>query len=154
MRRLTTLALVLIVLAVLGYFSWLNRQTGSVSVYGTFTIQLQLWMVMAVFFVAGFLLAESRNLSKYPTRFLQMLQQGWQGWRLHRRLNALEAFEEACLRCAPDDARRALGRISGAPLSQAVLRRWPPCGRDGERARASTVAVPCRTRQRRIQYQA
>ena len=100
MRRLTTVALVLIVLAVLGYFSWLNRQTVSVSVYGTFTIQLQLWMVMAVFFVAGFLLAESRNLSKYPTRFLQMLQQGWQGWRLHRRLNALEAFEEACLRCA------------------------------------------------------
>ena len=120
MRRLTTLALVLIVLAVLGYFSWLNRQTVSVSVYGTFTIQLQLWMVMAVFFVAGLLLAESRNLSKYPTRFLKMLQQGWQSWRLHRRLNALEAFEEACLRCAPDDARRALGRISRAPLSLQV----------------------------------
>ena len=70
MRRLTTLALVLIVLAVLGYFSWLNRQTVSVSVYGTFTVQLQLWMVMAVFFVAGVLLAESRNLTKYPTRFV------------------------------------------------------------------------------------
>ena len=117
MRRLTTLALVLIVLAVLGYFSWLNRQTVSVSVYGTFTVQLQLWMVMAVFFVAGVLLAESRNLTKYPTRFVRMLQQGWQGWRLHRRLSALEAFEEACLRCALDDARRALGRISGPPLS-------------------------------------
>lgn len=117
MRRLTSLALVLIVLAVLGYFAWLNRQAVSVSVYGTFTIQLPLWLVMAVFFVAGALLAESRNLTKYPTRLVRMLQQGWQGWRLQRRLSALEAFEEACLRCAPEDARRALGRISQAPLA-------------------------------------
>ena len=117
MRRLTTLAIALAVLGVLGYFAWLNRQPVSVSVYGTFTIQLQLWMVMAVFFVGGALLAESRNLSKYPTRLMRMLQQGWQGWRLQRRLNALEAFEEACLRCAPDEARRALGRIAGAPLA-------------------------------------
>lgn len=114
MRRITWLALSLFLLALFGYFAWLNNQNVSISLFGTFTIQLALWTTMLTCFLLGLLLSELRMLFRHPDRLIMRMRRSFRERSDTRNRQRREEFAEACKLRDPEGAQRMFRKIHGA----------------------------------------
>jgi len=71
MKRLLLIAITLLLLGSMGYFATQNSHNVSLNLFGNFSIQLSVWMVIAGSFVAGWAVTELWQFISHPQRFVQ-----------------------------------------------------------------------------------
>ena len=119
MRRILGFSLLAVLLAAFGYFSTINNQKVEVQLYGPFSVQVSLWVLVLGTLVLGWLLTEIYLMIRHPDRWFTRLRGGWQARRDAKWQQRLDEFESAYLRHDLDAARKAFKRIQGddPPLS-------------------------------------
>ena len=119
MKRLILIALALILLGSMGYFAMQNSHSVSLNLFGNFSIQLSVWMVLAGSFVAGWLITEIWQFISHPKRFVQSFLGKFSRYKDNKKLQLTQEFEEALLLRNPKQVRKNFSKLDNkeTPLS-------------------------------------
>ena len=119
MKRLILIALALILLGSMGYFAMQNSHSVSLNLFGNFSIQLSVWMVLAGSFVSGWIITEIWQFISHPQRFVQSFLGKFSRYKDNKKLQLTQEFEEALLMRNPKQVRKNLNKLDNkdTPLS-------------------------------------
>lgn len=98
MRRLFVVAGILIFLSVIFYFMYLNNHKVYVALFGAFSIQLSLWLLIFATFFLGFFLSWFYQLIFHPSRIVQRTKNALVKYQTHRQDQRNLQFFDAVLR--------------------------------------------------------
>ena len=97
MKRLLLIALTLLLLGSMGYFATQNSHNVSLNLFGKFSIQLSVWMVIASSFVTGWAVTELWHFISHPQRFVQSFLGKFSQYKGNKQLLLTQKFENASL---------------------------------------------------------
>ena len=119
MKRLILIALALILLGSMGYFAMQNSHSVSLNLFGNFSIQLSVWMVLAGSFVAGWSITEIWQFISHPQRFVQSFLGKFSRYKDNKKLQLTQEFEEALLLRNPKQVKKNFSKLDNkeTPLS-------------------------------------
>ena len=119
MKRLLLIALTLLLLGIMGYFATRNSHNVSLNLFGNFSIQLSVWMVIASSFVAGWAVTELWQFISHPQRFVQSFLGKYSQYKDNKKLQLTQKFEKASLMRDPKQVRKNFSKLDNdkTPLS-------------------------------------
>jgi hypothetical protein len=119
MKRLLLIAITLLLLGSMGYFATQNSHNVSLNLFGNFSIQLSVWMVIAGSFVAGWAVTELWQFISHPQRFVQSFLGKFSQYRDNKKLQLTQNFENAFLLRDPKQVRKNFNKLDNdkTPLS-------------------------------------
>ena len=119
MKRLLLIALTLLLLGSMGYFATQNSHNVSLNLFGNFSIQLSVWMVIASSFVAGWAVTELWQFISHPQRFVQSFLGKYSQYKDNKKLQLTQKFEKASLMRDPKQVRKNFSKLDNdkTPLS-------------------------------------
>lgn len=119
MKRLILIAFALLLLGSMGYFAMQNSHSVSLNLFGNFSIQLSVWMVLAGSFVAGWLITEIWQFITHPQRFVQSFLGKFSRYKDNKKLQLTQDFEDALLLRNPKQVRKNFSKLDNkeTPLS-------------------------------------
>lgn len=119
MKRLLLIAITLLLLGSMGYFATQNSHNVSLNLFGNFSIQLSVWMVIAGSFVAGWAVTELWQFFSHPQRFVQGFLGKFSQYRDNKKLQLTQNFENAFLLRDPKQVRKNFNKLDNdkTPLS-------------------------------------
>ena len=119
MKRLILIAFALLLLGSMGYFAMQNSHSVSLNLFGNFSIQLSVWMVLAGSFVAGWAITEIWQFISHPQRFVQSFLGKFSRYKDNKKLQLTQEFEEALLLRNPKQVRKNFSKLDNkeTPLS-------------------------------------
>ena len=97
MRRLIQFTILLLIFCLVAYFGYLNDRNVSIGIYGGYTVQFPLWLVILACLAVGFLGSELRLILFHPDRFIGRFLQRLQDYRQIQKDQLLQEFYQACL---------------------------------------------------------
>ena len=119
MKRLILIAFVLLLLGSMGYFAMQNSHSVTLNLFGNFSIQLSVWMVLAGSFVTGWLITEIWQFISHPQRFVQSLLGKFSRYKDNKINQLTQNFENATLLRDPKQVRKNFSKLENqeTPLS-------------------------------------
>ncbi len=119
MKRLILIAFVLLLLGSMGYFAMQNSHSVNLNLFGNFSINLSVWMVLAGSFVAGWLITEIWQFISHPQRFVQSFLGKFSRYKDNKKLQLTQDFEKASLLRDPKQVRKNFNKLDNheTPLS-------------------------------------
>ena len=120
MKRLILIALALILLGSMGYFAMQNSHSVSLNLFGNFSIQLSVWMVLAGSFVAGWVITEIWQFISHPQRFVQSFLGKFSRYKDNKKLQLTQEFEEALLLRNPKQVRKNFNKLENQETPLAI----------------------------------
>lgn len=119
MKRLILIAIALLLLGSMGYFAMQNSHSVTLNLYGNFSIQLSVWMVLAGSFVAGWAVTELWQFVSHPQRFVQSFIGKFSHYKDNKKLQITQDFENASLLRDPKQVRKSFSKLDNqeTPLS-------------------------------------
>ena len=119
MKRLLLIAITLLLLGGMGYFAMRNSHNVSLNLFGNFSIQLSVWMVIVGSFVAGWAVTELWQFISHPHRFVQGFVGKFSQYRENKKLQITQKFETASLLRDPKQVRKNFNKLDNqkTPLS-------------------------------------
>ena len=119
MKRLLLIAITLLLLGSMGYFATQNSHNVSLNLFGNFSIQLSVWMVIVGSFVAGWAVTELWQFISHPQRFVQSFLGKFSQYRDNKKLQLTQNFENASLLRDPKQVRKNFNKLDNdkTPLS-------------------------------------
>ena len=119
MKRLLLIAVTLLLLGIMGYFATQNSHNVSLNLFGNFSIQLSVWMVIASSFVAGWVVTEFWQFISHPQRFVQSFLGRYSQYKDNKKLQLTQKFEKASLIRDPKQVRKNFSKLDNdkTPLS-------------------------------------
>jgi hypothetical protein len=103
----------------MGYFATQNSHNVSLNLFGNFSIQLSVWMVIASSFVAGWAVTELWQFISHPQRFVQSFLGKYSQYKDNKKLQLTQKFEKASLMRDPKQVRKNFSKLDNdkTPLS-------------------------------------
>ena len=122
MKRLILIAFALLLLGSMGYFAMQNSHSVTLNLFGNFSIQLSVWMVLAGSFVAGWVITEIWQFISHPQRFVQSFLGKFSRYKDNKKLQKTQDFENASLLRDPKQVRKSFSKLDNpeTPLSVRV----------------------------------
>ena len=119
MKRLILIAFALLLLGSMGYFAMQNSHSVTLNLFGNFSIQLSVWMVLAGSFVAGWVITEIWQFISHPQRFVQSFFGKFSRYKDNKKLQLTQDFEKASLLRDPKQVRKNFSKLDNqeTPLS-------------------------------------
>ena len=119
MKRLILIAFALLLLGSMGYFAMQNSHSVTLNLFGNFSIQLSVWMVLAGSFVAGWVITEIWQFISHPQRFVQSFLGKFSRYKDNKKLQLTQNFEDASLLRDPKQVRKNFSKLDNqeTPLS-------------------------------------
>ena len=119
MKRLLIIAITLLLLGSMGYFATQNSHNVSLNLFGNFSIQLSVWMIIVGSFIAGWAVTELWHFISHPQRFVQSFLGKFSQYRDNKKLQLTQNFENASLLRDPKQVRRNFNKLDNdkTPLS-------------------------------------
>ncbi len=119
MKRLLLIAITLFLLGSMGYFATQNSHNVSLNLFGNFTIQLSVWMVIVGSFVIGWAVTELWHFISHPQRFVQSFLGKFSQYKDNKKLKLTQNFENASLMRDPKQVRKNFSKLDNekTPLS-------------------------------------
>ena len=119
MKRLILIAFALLLLGSMGYFAMQNSHSVTLNLFGNFSIQLSVWMVLAGSFVAGWVITEIWQFISHPQRFVQSFLGKFSRYKDNKKLQLTQDFEKASLLRDPKQLRKNFSKLDNqeTPLS-------------------------------------
>jgi len=119
MKRLILIAFALVLLGSMGYFAMQNSHSVTLNLFGNFSIQLSVWMVLAVSFVAGWVITEIWQFISHPQRFVQSFLGKFSRYKDNKKFQLTQNFENASLLRDPKEVRKNFSKLDNqeTPLS-------------------------------------
>ena len=119
MKRLILIAFAMLLLGSMGYFAMQNSHSVTLNLFGNFSIQLSVWMVLAGSFVAGWVITEIWQFISHPQRFVQSFLGKFSRYKDNKKLQLTQNFEDASLLRDPKQVRKSFGKLDNleTPLS-------------------------------------
>ena len=119
MKRLILIAFALLILGSMGYFAMQNSHSVTLNLFGNFSIQLSVWMVLAGSFVAGWVITEIWQFISHPQRFVQSFLGKFSRYKDNKKLQLTQDFEKASLLRDPKQVRKNFSKLDNqeTPLS-------------------------------------
>ena len=119
MKRLILIAFALLLLGSMGYFAMQNSHSVTLNLFGNFSIQLSVWMVLAGSFVAGWVITEIWQFISHPQRFVQSFLGKFSRYKDNKKLQLTQNFEDASLLRDPKQLRKSFSKLDNqeTPLS-------------------------------------
>ena len=119
MKRLILIAFALLLLGSMGYFAMQNSHSVTLNLFGNFSIQLSVWMVLAGSFVAGWLITEIWQFISHPQRFVQSFLGKFSRYKDNKKLQLTQDFEKASLLRDPKQVGKNFSKLENqeTPLS-------------------------------------
>ena len=119
MKRLILIAFALLLLGSMGYFAMQNSHSVTLNLFGNFSIQLSVWMVLAGSFVAGWVITEIWQFISHPQRFVQSFLGKFSRYKDNKKLQLTQNFENASLLRDPKQVRKNFSKLDNqeTPLS-------------------------------------
>ena len=119
MKRLILIAFALLLLGSMGYFAMQNSHSVTLNLFGNFSIQLSVWMVLAGSFVAGWVITEIWQFISHPQRFVQSFFGKFSRYKDNKKLQLTQDFEKASLLRDPKQLRKNFSKLDNqeTPLS-------------------------------------
>ena len=119
MKRLLIIAITMLLLGSMGYFATQNSHSVSLNLFGNFSIQLSVWMVIASSIVSGWAVTELWQFISHPQRFIQSFFGKFAKYKENKKLKLTQNFESASLLRDPKQVRKNFGKIDNdkTPLS-------------------------------------
>ena len=111
MKRLLLIAITLLLLGSMGYFATQNSHNVSLNLFGNFSIQLSVWMVIVGSFVAGWAVTELWQFISHPQRFVQSFLGKFSQYRDNKKLQLTQNFENASLLRDPKQVRKNFNKL-------------------------------------------
>ena len=123
MKRLILIAFAMLLLGSMGYFAMQNSHSVTLNLFGNFSIQLSVWMVLAGSFVAGWAITEIWQFISHPQRFVQSFLGKFSRYKDNKKLQLTQNFEDASLLRDPKQLRKSFSKLDNqeTPLSIRVL---------------------------------
>ena len=123
MKRLLLVAITMFLLGSMGYFATQNSHNVSLNLFGNFSIQLSVWMVIAVSFVSGWVVTELWQFISHPQRFVQSFLGKFSRYRENKKLQLTQNFETASLLRDQKQVRKNYNKLDNqkTPLSIRIL---------------------------------
>lgn len=119
MRRLFMLIGILIIICIFGYFIYLNNHKVHLGLFGAFSLQISLWIIIFTTFLVGFFLSWFYQLVFHPGRIVQRTKQAFIQYQHNRQEQRHQHFFDAVLRRdfkAIRSSFKKLKRTSTLPL--------------------------------------
>ncbi len=122
MKRLILIAFAMLLLGSMGYFAMQNSHSVTLNLFGNFSIQLSVWMVLAGSFVAGWVITEIWQFISHPQRFVQSFLGKFSRYKDNKKLQLTQNFEDASLLRDPKQLRKSFSKLENqeTPLSTRV----------------------------------
>ena len=122
MKRLMLIASALLLMGSMGYFAMQNSHSVSLNLFGNFSIQLSVWMVIAGSFVTGWVITEIWHLISHPQRFVQNFLGKFSRYKNNKKIQLTQDFEKASLLRDPKQLRKHFSKLDNkeTPLSVRV----------------------------------
>ncbi len=119
MKRLILIAFAMLLLGSMGYFAMQNSHSVTLNLFGNFSIQLSVWMVLAGSFVAGWVITEIWQFISHPQRFVQSFLGKFSRYKDNKKLQLTQNFEDASLLRDPKQVRKNFSKLDNqeTPLS-------------------------------------
>jgi len=119
MKRLILIAFAMLLLGSMGYFAMQNSHSVTLNLFGNFSIQLSVWMVLAGSFVAGWVITEIWQFISHPQRFVQSFLGKFSRYKDNKKLQLTQNFEDASLLRDPKQVRKSFSKLDNQeiPLS-------------------------------------
>ena len=119
MKRLILIAFAMLLLGSMGYFAMQNSHSVTLNLFGNFSIQLSVWMVLAGSFVAGWMITEIWQFISHPQRFVQSFLGKFSRYKDNKKLQLTQNFEDASLLRDPKQLRKSFSKLDNheTPLS-------------------------------------
>ena len=119
MKRLILIAFAMLLLGSMGYFAMQNSHSVTLNLFGNFSIQLSVWMVLAGSFVAGWVITEIWQFISHPQRFVQSFLGKFSRYKDNKKLQLTQNFEDASLLRDPKQVRKSFSKLDNqeTPLS-------------------------------------
>ena len=119
MKRLILIAFAMLLLGSMGYFAMQNSHSVTLNLFGNFSIQLSVWMVLAGSFVAGWVITEIWQFISHPQRFVQSFLGKFSRYKDNKKLQLTQNFEDASLLRDPKQLRKSFSKLDNqeTPLS-------------------------------------
>ncbi len=119
MKRLILIAFALLFLGSMGYFAMQNSHSVTLNLFGNFSIQLSIWMVLAGSFVSGWMITEIWHFISHPQRFVQSFLGKFSRYKNKKKLQLTQNFEKASLMRDPKQLRKNFSKLDNqeTPLS-------------------------------------
>ena len=119
MKRLLLIAFAMLLLGRMGYFAMQNSHSVTLNLFGNFSIQLSVWMVLAGSFVAGWVITEIWQFISHPQRFVQSFLGKFSRYKDNKKLQLTQNFEDASLLRDPKQVRKSFSKLDNqdTPLS-------------------------------------
>ena len=111
MKRLILIAFALLLLGSMGYFAMQNSHSVTLNLFGNFSIQLSVWMVLAGSFVAGWVITEIWQFISHPQRFVQSFFGKFSRYKDNKKLQLTQNFENASLLRDPKQLRKNFSKL-------------------------------------------
>ena len=97
MKRLLLVAITLLLLGSMGYFASQNSHNVSLNFFGSFTIQISVWMLIIGSLVLGWGLTELWHFVTHPERFVQNFLGKFNRYKDNKKQKLTQNFENASL---------------------------------------------------------
>ena len=109
----------MLLLGSMGYFAMQNSHSVTLNLFGNFSIQLSVWMVLAGSFVAGWVITEIWQFISHPQRFVQSFLGKFSRYKDNKKLQLTQNFEDASLLRDPKQVRKSFSKLDNqeTPLS-------------------------------------
>ena len=120
MKRLILIALALLLLGSMGYFAMQNSHSVTLNLFGNFSIQLSVWMVLAGSFVAGWVITEIWHVITHPQRFVQSFLGKFSRYKDNKKLQLTQDFEKASLKRDPKQVRKNFSKLDKQETSLSI----------------------------------
>ncbi|GIT73188.1 MAG: hypothetical protein Ct9H300mP28_30020 [Pseudomonadota bacterium] len=102
----------------MGYFAMQNSHSVTLNLFGNFSIQLSVWMVLAGSFVAGWVITEIWQFISHPQRFVQSFFGKFSRYKDNKKLQ-LTKFRKSIITRDPKQLRKNFSKLDNqeTPLS-------------------------------------
>ena len=126
MKRLLLVAITMFLLGSMGYFATQNSHNVSLNLFGNFSIQLSVWMVIAVSFVSGWVVTELWQFISHPQRFVQSFLGKFSRYRENKKLQLTQNFETASLLRDQKQVRKNYNKLDKKELILSLIKKKMP----------------------------
>ena len=120
MKRLILIAFTLLLLGSMGYFAMQNSHSVTLNLFGNFSIQLSIWMVLAGSFVSGWIITEIWHFISHPQRFVQSFLGKFSHYKNKKKLQLTENFQKASLLRDPKQLRKNFSKMDNQETPLAI----------------------------------
>ena len=106
MKRLLLVVITLLLLGSMGYFASQNSHSVSLNFFGSFTIQISVWMLIIGSFVLGWGVTELWHFVTHPERFVQNFLGKFYRYKNNKKQKLTQNFENASLMRDPKEVKK------------------------------------------------